>query len=374
VRSRKRALVLMGAAFVMLAACTGRPSGSYVPPSHDGSNSIDPHTIHTAGAVSKSVEYGPYNIPGKNQPAAGPFALVAPFLGGQAGTGMIWNKPVVNVTKPCTDCYITKITADMTTMDGQNANVSRGLWLHHMVLLVSGTGHTDATCASGLQQVAISRSGAERLFASGNERTPVPVGGIHGGYGYKVNTADQFHLIMDLMNENTAATAVRIKLNYEYLPGTTPGIKNVKPLWFDANQCGVSEVPAQTGKYSIASGNWSSTVRGTLLGGGGHLHDGGTHLTIEKNSQVICDSVARYGTDPAFSGGGMDHGGGGMDGMDHGGMQSISDQTICPDMGTINTGDRMHITGYYDDAMHEQMMHGGKLHNIMAIALVYVGQ
>ena len=57
-----------------------------------------------------------------------------------------------------------------------------------MVLLVSGTGHRDATCPTGLQQVAIGRQGAERLFASGNERTPIAVG-ARGGYGYSSTPA-----------------------------------------------------------------------------------------------------------------------------------------------------------------------------------------
>jgi hypothetical protein len=288
---------------------------------------------------------------------------------------MIWNQPVVNVARPCNDCYITKITADMTTTDGQGANINRGLWLHHMVLLVSGSGKKDATCANGLQQVAIGRGGAERLFASGNERTPIEIGGVNGGYGYKINTGDQFHLLMDLMNENAARTPVNITLNYEFVPGTTPGMKNVKPLWFDANQCGVSEVPAKTGKYTIGSGQWRSTVSGKMLWSAGHLHDGGTHLTVEKGGQVVCDSIAKYGTKPEYMGG-MDHG----DGMDHGGTggmdmaMSISEQTFCTNMGTLTSGQTMHITGYYDSSLHEEMMHGGKLHNIMAIALMYVGQ
>jgi hypothetical protein len=284
---------------------------------------------------------------------------------------MIWNQPVVNVEKPCTNCSITKINADLVTATGEPANVYNGLWLHHMVLLVSGTGKRDSTCPSGLHQTAVGRPGAERLFASGNERTVVEVGGKNGGYGYKVNTGDQFHLLVDLMNENVARTPVKLKLTYEY---TTAAVKNVKPLWMDANGCAVSEVPARTGKYQISTNTWTSDVTGTLLAAAGHLHDGGTNMTVERNGSVICNSEMKYGTKPDYMppGGGMDHGDGGMD-HGNGSGGSISEVTKCFDMGTITPGQRIHGTGYYDDAAHPQMMHDGKLHNVMAISLVYVG-
>jgi hypothetical protein len=57
-------------------------------------------------------------------------------------------------------------------------------------------------------------------------------------------------------------------------------------------------------------------------------------------------------------------------------MHHISEQSLCMAPGTPNwkAGDRLAITGFYDDAAHPQMSHGGKLHNVMAIAIAYVGQ
>jgi len=366
--------LLIGAAFVVatLGACTTR-----------GGTGAGGLAAAAGAEQTTTVRYGPVSIPGANQPASGPFALIAPFLGAQAETGMVWNLPRPNVKKPCDNCSITGFQSGLLTASGQPANVNNGLWLHHMVVLESGAGHRDATCPTGLQQVAIGKSGAERIFASGNERTAGDFG--EGQYGVKLESGTQLNLLLDLMNMNQAATPVYVTVTYKWVPGTN--VKPVKPLWFDANQCSISEVRAKAQpQYTIQSGNWTSTVAGKFLFMAGHLHDGGSHLTIEQNGRAICDSKVTYGGDPAYERpNDMNHSGGsattmpGMPGMDHGGggdmWTSISNMSACHDNGTIKAGDRMHITGYYDTTQHPGMMNNkGQPEEVMAIAIVYVGQ
>jgi hypothetical protein len=324
------------------------------------------------------VRYGPFTIPGAGQPSTG-LAAIMPFLGLQPETGMVWNQPVQNIKKPCGACYVTGMVAGLEYADGSNANINTGVWLHHMVLMARGAGKSDATCAANpfsLPHFAVGGTGAntERFFASGNERTGLKVPqGLN--YGYQVNQADSWHLLVDLMNENAAAKQVYMTMTYDYVPATTPGIKPMKPLWLDINQCGTSEVAARTGKYNVKSVPWTSTINGQWLGVGGHLHDGGTNLTIEQNSQVICDSQAKYGTKPDYvSGdGGMDHGGGDP-GHGHGGMMHISEHGVCyaDTLPRIKAGDRVAITANYDDTKYPQMVHNGRLHNIMGIAIAYI--
>ena len=120
---------------------------------------------------------------------------------------------------------------------------------------------------------------------------------------------------------------------------------------------------------------WKSNVTGTLLGGVGHLHDGGTHLAFDNGGQTFCDSVASYGTTPDYVDPptGMDHGGGGMD-HGSGGGTHISEMTYCAPGAALKAGDVVTIKGYYDDAQHAQMTHGGKLHPVMAIGMLYYSQ
>ena len=94
---------------------------------------------------------------------------------------------------------------------------------------------------------------------------------------------------------------------------------------------------------------------------------------MENNGRQFCDSVASYGTKPEFVdpvGGGMDHGDGGMD-HGHGGVSHISEMTMCPTGSTIAAGDKIVLKGNYDDTKYPQMVHDGKLHSVMAIAILY---
>jgi len=324
-----------------------------------------------------TLRYGPFNIPGMNQPSTG-LASLMPLLGMTPETGMVWNQPVTNVQKPCNACYITGMQAGLEYADRSNANINTGVWLHHMVLMSQGAGKSDPTCATNgfsLPHFAVGASGAtaERIFASGNERTALEVP-ANLNYGYPVAAADRFHLLVDLMNENEAPKQVYMTIKYKFKPTATPGIRPVKPLWLDINQCGTSEVKAKTGKYNYKSVPWRSTLNGPFIGVGGHLHDGGTNLTVDVNGQVVCNSEAKYATKPEYisGGGGMDHGDGGMD---HGGMmEHISEHTVCYNIGQLKTGDVVGITANYDDTQHAQMVHNGKLHNVMGIAIGYVGQ
>jgi hypothetical protein len=61
---------------------------------------------------------------------------------------------------PCSDCGITHIRADLEYPNGSYANADTGMWLHHTVFY--NMNRTDTTCSKW----------PERIFASGNERTP----------------------------------------------------------------------------------------------------------------------------------------------------------------------------------------------------------
>jgi hypothetical protein len=343
-----------------LAACTPRTPPAQVP----------------TGAGSTKIRYGPFTIPDMNSPSTG-LASARPLLGLPAENGMVWNQPVRDIRRPCDGCLVTSMQAGLEYADGTVANIDTGAWLHHMVLMSQGTDRRDPTCSGNpfsLPHFAVGGTpeNTERFFASGNERTALEA--IPGqNYGYRVNAGDRWHLLVDLMNTTTAAKTVYLTMNYSYVPASTAGYRGVQPIWLDAAQCGTSEVPARTGAYTVKSNPYTSTVSGQLIGAGGHLHDGGTHLTVERNGQVFCDGAALYGTKPGYTtpmapGDDMDHSHGGA-------MTHISEHPACrQNLPTINAGDRLSITGFYDDAQHPQMVHGGRLHTVMAIAILYVAE
>jgi hypothetical protein len=117
--------------------------------------------------------------------------------------------------------------------------------------------------------------------------------------GYPIYPADRFGIIVDLMNMNMQAKEAYLTIYYDYIDGHPANMGEVKPVWLDAFQCMTSEIGGRSAnaKFDFASTPWIANFEGEVLGTGGHLHDGGTHLDVLVNNKVICESVPTYGTD-----------------------------------------------------------------------------
>jgi hypothetical protein len=296
-----------------------------------------------------TVRYGPYTIP-----AATPTRM-----------GMLQNNFAFNVEKPCTNCYITSMQAGLLTADGQSANVDKGLWLHHMVMM--DTSKADL-CGWPLGQ---------RFFSSGNERTPVNAG---GPYAYPQTGAPNWTLIYDLMNMNAQAKQVYITVEFGYSPISTPNVRPITPLWLDVAGCiSGSAVPARPGQvFTLRSTPVVSQNVGKLIGIGGHIHDGGINLLVKKNGQVICDSRATYGGTPEYIEGPTS--------LEMPGMAHLSQMSRCQGpreapVTSIARGDSFVIEANYDmtptgpGGGHDHGGGGGTApapHPVMGIAIGYL--
>jgi hypothetical protein len=170
--------------------------------------------------------------------------------------------------------------AGLEYADGTNANIDTGMWLHHMVLLNSGPGRVDPTCADTDVSLPHAVAGytprnSERFFASGNERGLVsfPEWG-NTDIGYKIRSTDTFAGLFELMNENMQDKTVYVTMTYDILDGH-PFRDDAKCVWLDVRQCGTSEFtpPSYSNRFTIDY-SWTSTVEGEIVGVLGHLHDG----------------------------------------------------------------------------------------------------
>lgn len=65
--------------------------------------------IKAPGGQVKKIRYGPFAIP---------------------AMGMLENKDIRNITKPCTDCFITAYEAGLEDEAGKSVNTDVGAWLH----------------------------------------------------------------------------------------------------------------------------------------------------------------------------------------------------------------------------------------------------
>lgn len=95
-----------------------------------------------------------------------------------------------------------------------------------------------------------------------------------------------------------------VTMTYDIIDGPLPaGWKEVKAVWFDANQCGTSEVKPlkEDGAFTVTSKPWTPNFDGDIIGVGGHLHDGGVDVQIMSSTDAkACTSVAKYGESPEY--------------------------------------------------------------------------
>ena len=364
-RPRKRVRLLVAAAlgtvlFVM-ASATGvdaqghdddHGGGHDDHGEHDGPDEHHGNTTTTGGGSSSSetsppqpgsqtskIRYGPFSVQG---------APADPGTGLPHGHAHTGNRFSLFIRKPCTNCYVTGMTANLVYADGRTAGWSTDAQLHHMVMLAGGGGKTDATCAVSLFGLL-----GQRFFASGDERTPII---SPPGYGYFVGR-ENWHMIWELANHNvTPQNGLHIEMTYNWVPATTPGMTRLEPVWLDMNQCGTSEIRVPQGP-STRTYNWTVNRPGRVIGAGGHVHDGGINLNVATNGQVWCDSRARYGGSPLYTG---HHGDAHLSGM------SVCTGTRENPVTTLTRGQRVTMTGNYDmpEAVTDQM----------GIFIVYIDQ
>jgi len=97
---------------------------------------------------------------------------------------------------------------------------------------------------------------------------------------------------------------VYLTITYDLVDGALPqGWGNLKPVWFDIDQCGMSDVhpPKQEGSFTINAKPWTPNFVGEVVGLGAHLHDGGANIkVIEGKSASVCKSEAKYGESPEY--------------------------------------------------------------------------
>src|SRR5215207_4257195 len=230
----------------------------------------------TAQAVTytKSVRYGPFTI--SAQTAAGP--------------GMVNNKLMFAVQRPCLGCYVTSFTPNLVYPDGTAATMETGPMLHHAVF--ASQFRRDATCSGTLLGLA-----GERFFASGDERTRIA---FPPGYGYRVRLYDSWNLLVDLMNHSLEPKTVYVVVTYTYRP-SWESVTPVRPVWLDIDQCGDSEYSIPAG-FSDTHRDWSVNVPGRIVSVAGHVHGHGVAVEATNESRggaSICRSTATlHPTDP----------------------------------------------------------------------------
>lgn len=314
------------------------------------------------GSAQEIPDHGPVEDPpdpGKNPGEQQTVVQYGPYTAQAAPAGEHWhsgNQIRNNVEKPCSNCYITSMTAALVDTNGNDVGNSEGLQLHHMVLF--NREKVDPTCQVGFP-IPLGLLFGQRFFASGDERTVIE---FPEGYGYSVGSGN-FNLIWELANMMPQSRQVYYQVTYNWVPASTP-MTDLEPIWFDIDQCGASAVNVPAGQ-STREWTWTVNRPGALAVIGGHTHandagGGGTNVTItnETTGELLCDSVAGLGETGMYT--------------DMMGRDWLSSMSKCggeddyDPVGMLDTGDQVTITGHYDQSEAWS--------NQMGIAIGYVAE
>ncbi|QDS77875.1 hypothetical protein FKW77_000329 [Venturia effusa] len=323
------------------------------------------------GAKAIKIRYGPYKIPS------------AKIMMHNQRYGMLENYPELDFDKPCSgDCTIIGMRQGLEYPDGTEANVDRGLWLHHSVILAVGEGREDTTCLDqpfSLPHITVNSTHfqSERIFSTGNERTNAvfPDMGVTDA-GYKIRAQDKFALILELMNENAKDETVYFTMVWDILDGH-PLPHDVQLVHHDIRNCGTSEVnpPEGQSKFTLES-TWTSTIDAEVIGILGHIHDGGLESTIHVDDKLACNSEATYGGSPSYISKGMSE----MPGMDNMTMTMKHISRISPcgqskglNVKEIKKGQKLKLSANYDFEKWPGMKEpDGSWDQVMGLTVMYV--
>jgi plastocyanin len=206
--------------------------------------------------------------------------------------------------RPQVDGYITRITPDLTYLDGRVPAVDV-IHLHHAVWInTSRRAATDSTY------------GVQPFFAAGEEKTRLI---LPKGYGYPLKTTDGLLLNHMIHNLTPVPTQVYMTYQIDFVPKgarAARGIRPVRPIWMDVHNGSLYPVfnvrkgSGGDGRFTYPDearnpyrggpkkNRWVVDRPGVLVATAGHLHPGGlfTDLKVRRGGKTarLFRSRAKY--------------------------------------------------------------------------------
>jgi hypothetical protein len=296
------------------------------------------------------------------------------------GQGIFYSLPkqLCNREGPCT---VLAGKVGVVYADGSPANPSTGIYIHHILTSDStkrskpwlsncGTPTWPALNIAGiLGGTAFVGTGED---SGATSRTIYTSEDGTRDTGYHVGASDTFTGWAQLVNYNKDDKQIFVYYDLEWVPGITGG--DVKTATFTST-CGGSPLINLSGTRATntTSGKFYFMEDGKVLGGKGHLHDGGVAVDVFINNKYTCSSNAIYGKaeESTESMGGKGHAHGNMKSQSDGpaAIKTITDMTSCVGPIAVKKGDTMVLNAQYDLTKHplRESVGGTKAADVMGM-------
>jgi len=236
----------------------------------------------------------------------------------------------------CGTCTVLHGRIHLFYPDGSSANVSNGVYTHH--ILTNGVGSQPAFIRSGLGGTSGAVGAGFVGAGDDNGNRPwvyAPKDNTAFESGFQLTPSTRFSAQIVLVNYNKTPKTVCVAYDLEYLPGLVG--KKVKSSLISAAGM-IGPKVDRNRAINTTSSSMPFAEAGYIVTAKGHLHDGGSamFMRISGKNSYTCVSRATYG------------------GTVHGTNQkTISDMSDCNSKPwRVEAGDSMVMTAEYDLKNH----------------------
>jgi hypothetical protein len=191
---------------------------------------------------------------------------MAGFSMDPAGTG--WNSMAGDFPK---DITVLSTNLSLVFEDGKKADISNGLYLHHLLFFNGLKQYPTMIGCEGLE----SRRYPFSLFMAGSEDVGGGVFTTSDGKlnsGYYIGPTDPIMMMGDVVNLTNDTRVVYTKTDIEYIPGKVPGVMDASIQMVNVGECeggsGIFSAPADLKKFTL----------------------NGTAMQVENNGYLITSS------------------------------------------------------------------------------------
>lgn len=184
-------------------------------------------------------------------------------------------------------------------------------------------------------------------------------------------------MVGEFKNELDKEQYIWLAVSYEIYDGPRPDFRNSHVIWlnvgsglnckaeknpFGASNLTKTGVP-KTLVFAESSNPWTSPIDATVMGVGGHLHDGGVSIDFYKNGERICEAKPVYASGAAAAAAAM--------GSHHANGEHITGMSSCHLMAPIKQNDRFWLTANYDLTKFQgSKTESGQLDEVMGVGTV----
>ena len=275
-----------------------------------------------------------------------------------SGTG--WTSLAMDFPK---DITILRTNTSAVLENGQKADISNGLFLHHLLLFDGGKQYPSMAGCSDM----LVRQWPFSLFGAGSEDIggaffTTPDGKFNSGYYIGPN--DPIVIEGDIVNLGNETRYVYTKADIEYIEGKVPGMMETSIHLLNVGECDgfrtIFQPPEDQKKFSLNGTDIDIVSDGYVITSrknspmallveldltekplGGHLHDGGQDIVMKINGKETCVSTAEYGGPGAT-----------RKGKDGTVWMTVRDMSYCPGPLKVKRGDKLSLEARYDLEAH----------------------